>query len=115
RAHSAEDQPTTSPESLPANKQLWAVHEVESTVNFCPNNRVLTWMLGGLNHQIEHHLFPRVTHTHYPQIATIVRRNAFKHGIRYTTQPSLRAALRSHQRHLRTLGRMGLPVEIEMG
>ena len=45
----------------------WAVHEVETTVNFCPRNPVLTWTLGGLNYQIEHHLFPRVPHTHYPR------------------------------------------------
>ena len=77
--------------------------------------RVLTWVLGGLNYQIEHHLFPRVPHTHYPRIAEIVRRNAPKHGVRYTAQPSLWVALRSHQRHLRRLGRMGVPVEIEMG
>ena len=64
---------------------------------------------------VEHHLFPRVAHTHYPQIAEIVQRNAAKHGIRYTAQPSLRAALASHKRHLRTLGRMGTRAEIEMG
>jgi len=114
-AHCVEEANVTSVESLAADKRLWAVHEVESTVNFCPHNPVLTWMLGGLNHQIEHHLFPRVAHTHYPQIAPIVRRNALKHGVRYTAHPSLRAALRSHQRHLRTLGRMGLAAEIEMG
>ena len=62
----------------------------------------LTWVLGGLNYQIEHHLFPRVPHTHYPRIAEIVRRNAAKHGVRYTAQPSLWVALRSHHRHLRS-------------
>ena len=73
------------------------------------------WVLGGLNYQIEHHLFPRVAHTHYPRIAEIVKRNAAKHGVRYTAQPSLWIALRSHHRHLRRLGRLGVPVEIEMG
>jgi linoleoyl-CoA desaturase len=91
------------------------VHEVETTVDFCPRNSVLTWLLGGLNYQIEHHLFPRVAHTHYPHIAEIVRRNAARHGVRYTVQPSLRLALRSHQRHVRALGRSGTPVAIEMG
>ena len=91
------------------------MHEVETTVDVCPGNRALTWFLGGLNYQIEHHLFPRVAHTHYPQIAEIVQRNAAKHGIRYTAQRSLRAALASHERHLRTLGRMGTRAEIEMG
>ena len=65
------------------------MHEVETTVNFCPRNPVLTWMLGGLNFQIEHHLFPRVPHTHYPKIAEIVRRNCAKHGVRYSSHPSL--------------------------
>ena len=63
------------------------MHEVETTVDFCPRNPVLTWMLGGLNFQIEHHLFPRVPHTHYPKIAEIVRRNCVKHGVRYSFHP----------------------------
>ncbi|MDX6471552.1 MAG: linoleoyl-CoA desaturase [Gaiellaceae bacterium] len=114
-AHCVEEAAFTSPEELEAEKRIWAVHEVETTVDFCPRNPVLTWMLGGLNYQIEHHLFPRVSHIHYPRIAEIVRRNALKHGVRYTAQPTLWVALRSHHRHLRTLGRLGVPVEIEMG
>jgi linoleoyl-CoA desaturase len=114
-AHCVEEADFVTADELRADKRVWAVHEVETTVNFCPRNPFLTWVLGGLNYQIEHHLFPRVAHTHYPKIAEIVRRNASKHGVRYTAQPTLRAALRSHQRHLRTLGRMGRPVEIEMG
>jgi linoleoyl-CoA desaturase len=114
-AHCVEEADFVSPAELTEKKRVWAVHEVESTVNFCTRNRVLTWLVGGLNYQIEHHLFPRVPHTHYPRIAAIVQRNALRHGVRYTVQPSLRLALRSHFRHLRTMGRMGLPVEIEMG
>ncbi|HXR11099.1 MAG TPA: acyl-CoA desaturase [Gaiellaceae bacterium] len=114
-AHCVEEAEFTSPEQLEASRRVWAVHEVETTVDFCPRNSVLTWLLGGLNYQIEHHLFPRVAHTHYPQIAEIVRRNAARHGVRYTVQPTLRAALRSHHRHVRALGRIGRPVEIEMG
>jgi linoleoyl-CoA desaturase len=114
-AHCVEEASFTSPAELGAEPRPRAVHEVETTVDFCPRNAVLTWALGGLNYQIEHHLFPRVPHTHYPRIAQIVERNAAKHGVRYTAQPSLLRALRSHQRHLRTLGRQGVPVEIEMG
>ena len=114
-AHCVEEAACASAEELAATRRLWAVHEVESTVDFCPRNVVLTWLLGGLNFQIEHHLFPRVPHTHYLRIAEIVRRKAAEHGVRYTAQPSLRAAIRSHQRHLRALGRIGHPVEIEMG
>jgi linoleoyl-CoA desaturase len=72
-------------------------------------------MLGGLNYQIEHHLFPRVPHTHYPELSAIVRRNCERHGIRYSTQPTLGRALRSHYRHLRAMGRLGIPLEIEVG
>ena len=77
--------------------------------------RLTDLVFGGLNYQIEHHLFPRVAHVHYPRIAEIVRRNAAQHGVRYTVQPSLWRALRSHHRHVRALGRVGMPVEIEMG
>ncbi len=114
-AHCVEEASFASQEELAADRHVWAVHEVETTVDFCPRNHVLTWLLGGLNFQIEHHLFPNVPHTHYPAIARIVRRNCDRYGIRYTSQPSLRVALRSHFRHLRTMGRLGLPVPIEMG
>ncbi len=114
-AHCVEEADFASVEELSGPKRVWAVHEVETTVDFCPRNPVLTWVLGGLNYQIEHHLFPRVPHTHYARIAEIVKRNSEKHGVRYTAQPSLWFALRSHFRHLRTMGRMGLPVDIEMG
>ena len=114
-AHCVEEADSFSLAEVVADTREWAEHEVETTVDFCQRNRVLTWFLGGLNYQIEHHLFPRVAHTHYPHIAGIVRRNAARHGVRYTAQPSLRAALRSHHRHLRTLGRNGIAVELEMG
>ena len=114
-AHCVEEADFVTAEQLSAERRTWAVHEVETTVDFCPRNRALTWVLGGLNFQIEHHLFPGVPHTHYAHIAGIVQRNARQHGVRYTVHRSLGAALRSHYRHLRAMGRMGLPVEIEMG
>jgi linoleoyl-CoA desaturase len=101
--------------ALEQDASVWAVHQVETTVDFCPRNKILTWVLGGLNYQIEHHLFPRLPHTLYPVIAPIVKRNCLLHGVRYTTQPSLRVALGSHFRHLRQLGRSGLRAELEMG
>ena len=114
-AHCVEEASFASAGEVRTAKPDWAVHEVQTTVNFCPRNPLLTWTLGGLNYQIEHHLFPKVPHTHYPQLAKIVRRNCERHGVRYTTQPSLRQALRSHFRHLREMGRLGIPAEIEMG
>lgn len=114
-AHCVDEAASPSPDDLRANPQNWAVHQVESTVDFCPGNPVLTWLLGGLNFQIEHHLFPRVPHTHYPQIAGIVHRMADKYGVRYTVQATLRDAIGSHARHLRSMGEQGLAVELEMG
>jgi linoleoyl-CoA desaturase len=114
-AHCVEETTSPSADELRAHRQVWAVHQVETTADFCPSNPVLTWFLGGLNYQIEHHLFPRTPHTHYPQIARIVRRKAAEHGVHYTVQASLRGALRSHARHLRSMGAQGLPVELEMG
>jgi linoleoyl-CoA desaturase len=114
-AHCVEEASFASPADVVLESRVWAVHEVETTVDFCPRNRLLTWALGGLNYQIEHHLFPKLPHTLYPEIAPIVERNCLRHGVRYTVQPSLRAALRSHFRHLRVLGRAGLRAELEMG
>ena len=114
-AHCVEEANFAAAADLVPSTRLWAVHQVETTVDFCPRNTILTWALGGLNYQIEHHLFPRLPHTLYPAIAPIVERNCLRHGVRYTVQPSLRLALRSHSRHLRELGRAGLPAELEMG
>jgi linoleoyl-CoA desaturase len=114
-AHCVEEATFASADELRSERRVWAVHEVETTVDFCPRNPVLTWMLGGLNFQIEHHLFPKVPHTHYPRIAEIVRRNCDLHGVRYSFHPSLGRALRSHFLHLREMGRLGVPPEIEMG
>ncbi len=94
-AHCVEEASFTSAADLASSSRVWAVHQVEATVDFCPRNKLLTWALGGLNYQIEHHLFPRLPHTLYPAIAPIVERNCLRHGVRYTVQPSLRVALRS--------------------
>ena len=83
----------------------WAVHEVLTTANFARNNRLLNWYIGGLNFQIEHHLFPHICHIHYRKISPIVERTAKEFGIPYNLKPSLRAALASHVRRLRELGR----------
>jgi linoleoyl-CoA desaturase len=114
-AHCVEEASFASARDLASGNRDWAVHQVETTVDFCPRNKALTWALGGLNYQIEHHLFPRLPHTLYPVIAPIVERNCARHGVRYAVQPSLRVAVRSHFRHLRELGRAGLGAELELG
>jgi linoleoyl-CoA desaturase len=114
-AHCVEEASFAAPQDLTDHSRAWAVHQIETTVDFCPHNRALTWVLGGLNFQIEHHLFPRLPHTVYPQIARIVRGCAERHGVRYSCHPTLAAAVRSHTRHLRSMGRLGIPAAIDMG
>jgi linoleoyl-CoA desaturase len=85
----------------------FAEHQVRATVDFAPSNRLLGWYVGGLNFQIEHHLFPDVCHVHYPALAPIVEATCRAHGIPYRTAPTLRAAIAAHYRFLRALGRPG--------
>jgi linoleoyl-CoA desaturase len=87
-------------------ERAWAVHQVETTVDFARQSRVLTWLLGGLNFQIEHHLFPRISHVNYPGIAPIVEATCREFGIAYAEHASFRAGIASHFRWLR---RMGMP------
>jgi linoleoyl-CoA desaturase len=83
----------------------WAAHQVASTVDFAPGNRVLTWYVSGLNHQVEHHLFPRICHVHYPALSVIVKRICREHGVRFNEHPTLRSAIASHWRWLRRMGK----------
>jgi linoleoyl-CoA desaturase len=82
----------------------WYTHQVETTVDFARDNRLLTWYLGGLNFQIEHHLFPKICHLHYPALSPIVEDVCRAHGVRHSSHPRMRDALRSHVRFLRRLG-----------
>ena len=82
----------------------WAVHQVQTTVDFARGNRLLTWYVGGLNFQIEHHLFPHICHVHYPRIAEIVQGACVEFGVRYTAHASFIGALASHWRWLRRMG-----------
>jgi linoleoyl-CoA desaturase len=82
----------------------WAIHQVETTVNFAPRNRLLNLYIGGLNYQIEHHLLPHICHLNYPRLAPIVRQTCEEFGIRYTSYDTWRQAFASHWRELRLLG-----------
>ena len=82
----------------------WAVHQVLSTSNFATRSRTLHWLLGGLNFQIEHHLFPRISHMHYPSISVLVKRACSEAGITYNEYSSMASALLSHLMHLKKLG-----------
>jgi linoleoyl-CoA desaturase len=104
-AHCLEEAEFSSIEEMAAaGSSEWARHQVETTVDFAPRNRLLAWYLGGLNFQIEHHLFSRVCHTHYPAMARIVSDVCDRHGVRHQSHPGLRSALVSHTRWLREMG-----------
>jgi len=83
----------------------WAVHQVRTTVDFARGNRLLAWYIGGLNFQVEHHLFTRISHIHYPAISPIVEEVSRRFGLRYSAHPTFGAAVASHQRFLRDMGR----------
>jgi linoleoyl-CoA desaturase len=87
----------------------WAEHQVRATVDFAPSNRLLGWYVGGLNFQIEHHLFPEVSHVHYASLAAIIEATCLAHGVPYRSEPTLPRAIAAHHRYLRALGRHERP------
>jgi linoleoyl-CoA desaturase len=93
---------------LPEDHQMehdWATHQLMTTVDFARKNPLVTWYVGGLNYQVEHHLFPRISHIHYPALSEIVEETCAEFGVPYHAQPTLFGAIGSHFRHLRRLGR----------
>ncbi|MEO7174738.1 MAG: acyl-CoA desaturase, partial [Saprospiraceae bacterium] len=82
----------------------WAIHQVNTTANFATRNKVWHWLLGGLNFQIEHHLFPKISHVHYPALSRIVKKACADYGINYIEYPTMRTALASHVSFLKRMG-----------
>jgi linoleoyl-CoA desaturase len=82
----------------------WAIHQLQTTANFSRRSRVMNWFIGGLNFQIEHHLFPNICHIHYRKISHIVERTAIEYGLPYNIKPTFVHALASHTRMLKSLG-----------
>jgi linoleoyl-CoA desaturase len=83
----------------------WAIHQINTTANFAPDNKIISWFVGGLNYQVEHHLFPRISHVHYPALSKIVAAKCQEFGVQYNSMPTMQAAVRSHFRFMRQLGR----------
>jgi len=83
----------------------WAERQVRSSVDFARGNRLLGWYVGGLNLQIEHHLFPQLCHLHYAGMAPLVEATCGEFGVRYAAHPTFRSAVAAHFRQLRALGR----------
>jgi linoleoyl-CoA desaturase len=103
-AHVVEEaeQPIPTKEGVIENE--WMIHELETTVNFSRKSRWFGWLIGGLNFQIEHHLFPNISHIHYRSIAPIVERTANEFGLKYKVNRTFFCAIGSHVRLLKSLG-----------
>jgi linoleoyl-CoA desaturase len=83
----------------------WAIHQLHTTTNFANESRILSWYVGGLNFQIEHHLFPNVCHVHYRKISKIVKQTAEEFGLPYKSEPTFLGAIVGHAKLLKELGR----------
>lgn len=83
----------------------WAIHQLKTTANFATRNKLVNWLVGGLNFQIEHHLFPKISHVHYPGISKIIRQACEEYGIHYIEYPRVRYAIASHVAFLKEMGR----------
>jgi linoleoyl-CoA desaturase len=82
----------------------WAIHQMENTANFSPRSHWMFWFVGGLNYQVEHHLFPHISHVHYPEISKIVKSTAEQYGVPYKVMPTFANALLLHFRMLKKMG-----------
>jgi linoleoyl-CoA desaturase len=105
-AHSLEETAFPVP-SLATNslEDEWMVHQIRTTANFATEYKLLTWFLGGLNYQVEHHLFPKISHIHYPAISKIIKKTCQDYNIIYLEHSRLSMAMLSHFRHLKVLGK----------
>lgn len=86
-------------------EEEWAIHQVRTTADFATENKLVSWLLGGLNFQVEHHLFPKVSHVHYPAIRKIVHEVCEIHGLKHINYPTMGSAIHSHFRFMKYLGR----------
>jgi len=104
-AHLMEDLKFPLPDNQGKMHNNWAAHQMYTTANFANKNAFITWFVGGLNFQIEHHLFPNICHVHYPKLSLIVKKTASEFDLPYYSQQSFSMALASHARTLKKLGR----------
>lgn len=105
-AHSVEGTSHPLPDADGVIHTDWAIHQMQTTKNFCRDNALLSWYLGGLNYQVEHHLFPRICHVHYPALSRIVESTAAEFGVPYLENKSFGSAFFSHINFLKSLGQL---------
>lgn len=104
-AHVVEGTEFPKPNAQGDIEEAWAEHQMRTTANFACNSALAAFFFGGLNRQIEHHLFPKICHIHYPSIGNIVKKTALKYNLPYIESKTFGNALGSHYRMLRKLGK----------
>lgn len=105
-AHTVERTTHPLPNENGAIENEWAIHQLETTVDFSRDSKFLTWYLGGLNFQVEHHLFPKICHVHYPEVAKIVESTCKEFGVTYLVNETFGDAFSSHVRTLQRFGNL---------
>jgi len=90
----------------------WAIHQLETTMDFAPKNPFVTWYTGGLNFQAVHHVFPNISHINYPALSKIIQEACREHNVTYNIKPTFRGAFASHYRLLKRLGTNEDPVSV---
>lgn len=103
-AHLVQDTEMPNPKPNEDIAESWAEHQMRTTANFARKSSLAAFTCGGLNFQVEHHLFPKVCHIHYPAISEIVRETALEHGLPYNENETFFSALQSHYRFLKIAG-----------
>lgn len=104
-AHLVEDTHFPVPEKeTQTMENEWMIHQLSTTANFATRNKVVSWFVGGLNYQVEHHLFPRISHIHYPAISKLVKEVCQSYQVKYIEYPTVFQAFRSHLLHLKAVG-----------
>lgn len=104
-AHVVEETTNPLPNENGEIENTWAIHQLFTTTNFAPKNWLVNWYTGGLNHQIEHHIFPNISHIHYSKIAKIVKDTAKECNLPYYEYKTMRSAVIAHFKHLKDLGK----------
>ena len=103
-AHIMDEADMPLPDKKGNMKNSWAIHQLNTTVNFAANNKLVNWFTGGLNHQVEHHIFPNISHVHYDKIAEIVKKTANEFNLPYNEFKTTKDALTAHFKYLRYMG-----------
>lgn len=104
-AHVVEGTDFPSPNSSGQMEEAWAEHQMRTTANFSTQSNLAAFFLGGLNSQIEHHLFPKVCHIHYREISLIVKQTALEFNLPYIENETFFGALQSHFTTLKRFGK----------